>query len=102
VDLNGHVIDGADLEMAAYAYVRECGEAGVQHEGPAVGRIVESLYVTKEKLAAMGLAAGAIGGLPGRAAWWIGVQVNAETFARVKAGGLKDFSIQGHADREPV
>jgi hypothetical protein len=88
--------DGALLvERAAYAFVLQFGETGEQHQGGAVGRVVESFFVTDEKLAAMGLTGA--DGAP-KAGWWVGFKVTPETFAKVKAGAFTMFSIQGDAD----
>lgn len=96
VDRQGDIIEPAELEKAAYDFVLDFRESGVNHKGETKGRLVESLVVTPEKLAAMGLAKDA---LP--TGWWIGVKIDdPEVFKRVKKGELAMFSIQGSAQRE--
>jgi hypothetical protein len=94
VDLHGHLIDPADLELAAYAFVLKQAGAKENHDGPIVGQLVESFMVTPEKLAAMGLSAG---DAP-QAGWWVGFKVSPETFAKVKDGTFTMLSIAGTAD----
>ena len=97
VDHDNEQIAPQDLEDAAYLYNLQFREANEMH-GPAVkGRLVESLVVTKEKLTAMGLASDA---LP--QGWWVGFHVDADTFAKVKAGVLNMFSIEGTAEPVPA
>jgi len=96
VDSHGEVIETAVLEKAVYEFVPKFtgAAAGVGHQGIAVAHLVESLMLTKEKAAAMGLD-------PGHEGWWVGVRVeDAEVFAKVKSGELSMFSIQGIADVE--
>lgn len=92
VDSEGHRIALAELERAAYGHVEAFRAAGVDHQGEAVGTLVESMVFTPEKLAKMGLPADA---LPG--GWWVGYRVDPATFARVTAGELRALSIQGKA-----
>lgn len=110
VDTHGDVIDPADLEPCAYDFVQQFGTANVSHAGPEVGRVVESVYLSPEKVRAMfangrgGLTISApalaevVKAMGGR--WWIGFRVDAATFARVKAGDLRMFSIEGIGSRE--
>lgn len=99
-DLQGDVIDPEDLEKAAYEFVEYSGSANVMHKGRSVGRLVESLMVTPEKLKAMGLPEDAIAKMP--QGHWVGFRVSPETFAKVKSGALKMFSIEGTATPEYV
>lgn len=93
VDSQGHTIDIAELELAAYRHVIEARAQGVEHQGDAIGTMVESLVVTPDKLDALGLAGDA---LP--LGWWVGYQVDDATWARVKSGELRALSIQGTAE----
>lgn len=97
-DLQGDVIDTADLEEAAYAFALDYRGTGVMHTGEAVGQLIESFMVTPDKLDAMGLPPDSLPqGL------WVGFHVpDAEVFAKVKAGDFSMFSIQGDAVREEV
>jgi hypothetical protein len=95
VDYADDTIAPDDLEQAAYEFVRSYRAANVEHSGPQVGELVECLAITKQKLQAMGLPEDA---LP--QGIWLGFRVNDETFAKVKSGDLKMFSIEGSAQRE--
>lgn len=89
-------IDPIDLESAAYDFVLNFGETGENHRGVAKGKLIESFFVTPDKLKAMGLAKNA---LP--QGWWVGFKVfDKKAWARVKRGDHRMFSIQGVARRE--
>lgn len=93
VDLQGHRIAPATLEKAVYDFVLNVREAGENHERvTGVGKLVESLMVTPEKLEAMGLAKDALG-----AGWWVGFKVEPDVFAKVQGGDYSMFSIGGRA-----
>lgn len=95
-DAHEDQIDPRDLESAAYDFVLKFGETGEDHTGEAKGRLIESFFVTPEKLKAMGLAKNA---LP--QGWWVGFKVfDKAAWARVKRGDHRMFSIQGLARRE--
>jgi hypothetical protein len=97
-DHHGDQIDPADLEDAAYVFNLQFRETGVMHTGKAVGRLVESFFVTPEKLAKMALPPDA---LP--QGWWVGFYIeDDDVFAKVKSGAFSMFSIQGRAVREAV
>jgi hypothetical protein len=87
-----------DLEDAAYVFNLQFRETGVMHTGDAVGKLVESFFVTPQKLEKMGLPVDA---LP--IGWWVGFYIEDDAvFAKVKTGEYSMFSIQGTALREPV
>lgn len=98
VDLQADEIPADVLEKAAYDFVlwfRECGE---MHEGEcAKGALIESVMITPEKLTAWGLAEDAVA-----PRWWVGFQLDAETFKKVATGKYRMFSIQGRATSEEV
>jgi hypothetical protein len=97
-DHHSDVIDIEDLENAAYLFNLNFRGTGEMHKGESVGTMIESFLVTKAKLLSMGLAEDA---LP--QGWWVGFYVPSdETFAKVKDGTYKMFSIQGIAIREEV
>lgn len=97
-DSHEDVIDPGDLEMAAYVFNLQFRESGIDHKGDAVGRLVESLVVTEDKLEALGLEKSA---LP--QGWWVGFYVEDDAvFEKVKTGEYSMFSIQGMALREEV
>jgi cation transport regulator ChaB len=93
-DLQGDVIAVAELEKAAYRFVLESRKAGEMHERTeGIGRLVESFVVTPEKASALGMAK--------RSGWWVGFKVDDdETWARVKKGDYRMFSIGGRALRD--
>lgn len=102
IDNQGDMIDPEDLEDAMYNFVLEYRDAGVNHIGTAIGKLVESFVVTSEKLEKMGLEPDA---LPIGA--WIGFQIEKSadgdrTWQLLKEHKLAAFSIQGSAVREPV
>lgn len=91
VDLQDDEIDGPVLEKAAYEYVYESGVARDMHQGEPVGRLVEAVAITDEKLKAMGLTrttAPAMG-------FWVGYKIpDKATYERVKES-RKMLSIGG-------
>lgn len=98
VDAQGDIIEPDELELAVYDYVLFKREAGEMHETvTGVGQLVESVVLTEEKQAAMGLAKGA---LP--IGWWVGYKVSPEVFAKVKTGEYPMMSIGGTAMRETI
>lgn len=97
-DYQGDLIDPQELETAAYAFNLEFREANVEHTGPVVGHLVESLVVTKEKLQALGLPEDA---LP--QGWWVGFHIPDDAaWASVVKGEYSMFSIEGTATRQEV
>lgn len=98
VDSHDDTIEGEDLETAAYDFNLRFREMGEDHEGVAKGRLIESFFVTPEKLVKMGLKKNA---LP--VGWWIGFKVDdRKAWDRVKKGDHRMFSIQGKARRERI
>ena len=98
VDLQDDEIPTEVLEEAAYKFVLEFRECGEMHEADcAKGALIESVMITPEKLEAWGLKADAV---PPR--WWVGFQLDTETFAKVASGKYRMFSIQGTAVSEEV
>lgn len=110
-DLQFDSVPPADLEKAAYNYILDSREADEMHKGSAIGQIVESIVFTPEKLEkfATDPATGKINGddlavlkrlFPCR--WWVGYKLEKSSFAKVKSGEFKMFSIAGEADRQEV
>lgn len=75
-------------------------ETNLMHAGPATSNVFEAFVGYPEKYEAMGIPAEVAKTLPVGA--WIGVQTDAATFAKVKAGAYRMFSIEGQAVPEPV
>lgn len=98
LDWDGDVTRPEDLEDAAYAFVLKYREAGEQHEGEAVGQLVESVMFTKDKQEAMGIPEGIV-----PEGWWVGFYIpDKEVFAKIKSGEYEMFSVQGKAIRTPT
>lgn len=95
-DRQGHQIGVRDLEDAAYRHVRKYRKTGEMHATGPLGEMVESMVFTPDKIAALGLPPNFPVG------WWVGYEVPPATFAKVKSGVYKMFSIQGGAILEPV
>lgn len=102
VDLQGDIMTIETIEKAAYDYVKNSRKGGNQHQrdgaGPLhVSDMIESFLVTDEKKQQMGLPDGTPTG------WWVGFQINDEdTWAQVKSGKRKEFSIHGSGVRKEV
>jgi ATP-dependent protease ClpP protease subunit len=98
VDSHEHVIAPEDLEKAAYDFNLEFRAMDAGHTAPVCGRLIESVVVTPEKLASMGLPQNA---LP--QGWWVGFQVDDDAvFQKVVSGEFTMFSIAGTAIPVPV
>ena len=98
IDHSGDYIDKValpELEQAAYDYVLHSREADEMHEVlTGIAKVVESVMITPEKLAAMGLEGT-------RTGWWIGFKVEDEgVWEKVKSGQYSAFSIRGRGVRE--
>jgi hypothetical protein len=104
VDLHGDIIPVEELEKAVYAYMgksrrmKDMHERDAQDDGAPIGVLIESMMFTVEKMKAMGIPPGTV-----PEGWWIGYQVDDnETWAKIKDGTYKGFSIGGSAKRERV
>lgn len=99
VDHQGDIIDPGDLETAAYQFMSESRASGLDHDGqPTDGEVIESMVMTAQKAAAMGIPDGTV-----PTGWWLGVHIpDAAAFAKAQAGERAFFSIEGSAVREPV
>lgn len=99
IDHSGDFVDDiAGLEDAVYEYVLKSREGDTMHDGAPTATLVESLAITPEKLEQMGLAKDA---LP--LGWWVGFHIeDDETWAKVKKGDLRMFSISGRGVRQEV
>lgn len=98
VDLQGDLVEPAELERASIDFMLTSRDSGVMHRGAPVASVVASLVTTPEILKALGVPEGL---LP--CGWFIGVKVHdSAVWKRVRDGELKMFSIEGRADREGV
>lgn len=98
VDYQEDLIDPDVLETATYKFVELYRDGGEMHERTGVAVLVESVILTEEKQAAMGLAADT---LP--VGWWVGFRVtDDDVWQKVKNGEYSMFSIGGTAVREEI
>lgn len=95
LDWQDDVITPAVLEKAAIQFMLDYRSSGEMHKGDSKGTVVESIVLTKEKQAAIGIPEGVV-----PEGWFITVKVHdPEVFAKVKDGTYRMFSIQGTAKR---
>lgn len=95
LDWQDDVITPETLEKAAINFMLEYRDSGEMHKGESKGTVVESIVLTKEKQAAIGIPEGTV-----PEGWFITVKVHdPEVFAKVKDGTYRMFSIQGTAKR---
>lgn len=110
-DLQLDSIPPDELEKAAYQYTLDSREADEMHEGGSVGSIVESIVFTPDKLEKF--ATDPVTGEVNKAdlmvlqrifpcRWWVGYKLDKSSYAKVKSGEFKMFSIAGEAEREEV
>jgi hypothetical protein len=95
-DHQGDIIEPDELESAAHDYLQASREMGAMHEQSGLGTLIESVVLTTEKRAAMGIGDGPV-------TWFVGYRVDdAATWARVKSGELSEFSLEGDGTRELI
>lgn len=98
IDWDGDITSPEQLEKAAYNFVLKHRVTGEQHEGDAVGELIESVMFTKEKQAAMGIPEGVM-----PEGWWVGFHIpDQDIFKKIKSGEYQMFSVEGTAKRVPV
>lgn len=98
LDWQGDIIAPNELEDAAIEFMLNYQDGGEMHEGDPIGKVVESIVLTKDKQAAMGIPEGAV-----PEGWFITVKLFSEdAIAKVKSGEYKMFSIQGTGERVAV
>lgn len=97
-DLHKDQIPAEVLEKAAYKFVLKYRTGGLEHEEMGVARLVESFFMTAEKLKALGIET--TDTFKG-AAWWVGFKIDdPDVWKRVEGGELCDFSIGGTGEYE--
>lgn len=97
-DWSGDIVDIAEIEKAAYNYVKLSRDGSEMHKRGGIGTVVESMVFTKEKMLALGIPEGTV-----PQGWWIGIQVSdPEVWDKVKNCEYKMFSIEGTAKRTPI
>ena len=98
VDASGDVIDVPTLEKASYEFVLKYRDAGERHqkedgEIKPVGKLVECMVFTPEKIEALGIPDGVM-----KQGIWVGFKIDEpETWEKVKSGEYKMFSLGGTA-----
>lgn len=98
VDHSGDIVDTEALEKAIYASFGKLTSREM-HKRDAGAYLIESVYMTHEKLKKMNLPTK---GHPD-GAWWVGVQVTDDKlWAKIKDGTYSAFSIGGSGKRVPV
>lgn len=99
VDHSGDTdVDPQNLEDVAFDYVLHSREGDEMHTEKVTSRLVESVVFTPEKLAKMGIAEGTV-----PLGWWVGFRIDSDaTWAKVKDGSLRAFSVFGSGEREPI
>jgi len=96
-DTQGDIITVDEMEKGAYSFVKTSRKAGEMHERIGVGTLVESMVFTKEKQKALGISKGSM-----PEGWWVGFEVDADVFAKVKDGTYSAFSIGGTGKRKEI
>ena len=98
LDYQEDMIDPEELETAAYRFVELYRDGGEMHQRTGVAVLVESVILTEEKQAAMGIE---VGTMP--VGWWVGFRVtDDDVWQKVKDGEYSMFSIGGSAIREEI
>lgn len=88
--------DEEELEKAAYTYVLHSRDGGEMHVRKGVSTMVESVVLSKEKQAALGIPEGIV-----PVGWWIGFKVNDDrVWDQVKKGDYMGFSVHGTGQRQ--
>lgn len=95
VDLQGDIISIGELEKAAHGFMLHSREAGEMHiRKTGVGKIVESVVLSKQLQDALGIDLGQEG-------WFVVIKIeDDEVWERVKKGELTMLSIGGSGVRE--
>lgn len=95
-DWQGDQIDIGELQKAAHEYMGSSRIGGEMHDTMGVSHTVDSIVFTPEVQKALGIDLG-------RTGWFIGQKItNPSTWADVKKGKLKSFSIGGTGTRKAV
>lgn len=101
-DTQGDIVDTpeaiAAFEKAVYEYVELTGSGDEMHENYGVAQIVESFFVTPDKLEKMGLSSE-----DSPTGWFVGFKVyDLEVFEKVVTGEYPMFSIVGTGNRVEI
>jgi len=97
VDLQGDVIEPAELVKAATDFMLDARIAKAMHDGGQIGEVVHSFPMVSDITKSFGFDTG------GREGWIVAVKVHDDAvWARVKKGDFKAFSIGAYAERVPA
>jgi hypothetical protein len=104
VDHQGDIIPPDELEAAVTGFLRSAAATNVEHQGPDVGRVIETALITPERLESYGLAIDKRSPHPApQVGWLVGFEVlDPDAASAVRKGELVELSIEGDAQREPV
>ena len=99
VDQQGDMIDDSELEDASFRAVTNGAIVKVEHDGPAVGRVVASWPLTKQIADSLGIERP-----NGQSVWLVGLEVtDPDAWAAVRSGELGHaLSVGGRAERTPA
>lgn len=96
VDYQGDMIDVAELEKAADAYMTKSRDVGLMHQSFGKGRVVQSMVFTKELQDALGIDLGKTG-------WLVKMAIDCpETRKMIADGTLRELSIGGVGRKVPA
>lgn len=96
VDRQGDVIAPEEIQWAAHSFLSDSRIGKALHGGDPVGRVVESVVLTREIQKSLGIDLG-------RSGWFVGMHIpDPATWERVKSGELSAFSIGGRGRRRDV
>jgi len=104
IDGEDDQIDTSEIEKAAYEYVKDSRDAGVNHKETGVGSLIETMVFTKEKVEALKKAL-TDAGIPHTIEidgefWWGGHYISDDkVWKGVKDGSYETWSIGGSASR---
>lgn len=94
-DLQGDTITPTELGKMADRFMASARTAKAMHEGDSIGEVLHSFPLTNEIAEAFGLNTD-------REGWIIGMKIHDDaTWAAMKSGQFKGFSIGGKAKRKP-
>jgi cation transport regulator ChaB len=99
VDRQGDFIDDiTELEKASYQFVLDARNGGEMHLTKDMGRLVESVFFDREKLAKMGADPDTFS----NGSWWVGFYIDDDAAWKLaKNGDYPMFSIGGRGKRTP-
>lgn len=96
VDRQGDVLDDEELMPAVHQFMTDSRSGGNMHKQMGIGTVVESMVFTPALQAALGIDLQKTG-------WFVGIKVADDaTWAAVKNGTLRAFSLGGSGVRHPI